>query len=103
MAVNKNTKWGKLQGILFSKPVHVLSKAETVFYDTSNEENSKFYVIIYANCLLLSRGQENWFDDNDDMTQIQLKEKQNAFQEWSLPWLDSITSKLTYRKLWHAV
>lgn len=31
-----------------SKLFHVLSKAETVFHDSSNEENGKFYVLAFA-------------------------------------------------------
>lgn len=81
------------------KPSYVVSKAEIVFYNTSNEENGKFYMIIYVNYWLLSRGQENRFGVNDDTMHLQLKEKQSALQERSLPWLDSITSKLTYSKL----
>lgn len=60
MTVSKDKyKAGKITRNCVSKPFHVLSKAETVFHETSNGGNGKFYVIIYANYLLLSRGQEN--------------------------------------------
>lgn len=49
MAASKEIKIReKLYRTVCSKLFHVLSKAETVFHDSSNEVNGKFYVLSFA-------------------------------------------------------